>query len=127
MKPCPYSELSMPKKEPVQNVNQAMSNVTDLPQTINNVSGVGDVETDLSGDALMSKSAMNSPGSSSGFRKATPCADSPSFPATAISKSNKSKIAGSISLPGALLTCRQSNTSFRTGLISEEITALSRS
>jgi len=117
----------MPKKEPAQNVNQMMLDLTDLPQITNNVSGVGDAETALFGNAWMSKSAMNSHGSNSGSGKAIRSADSPGFPATAISKSNKSKIIGLRNAQSATRISPRFDTSSMMGLISEEITASSPS
>ena len=117
----------MPKKEPVQSVNQTMSIMMDLRETINNVSDVDDAESDLFGNVPMSKSVMNFPGSGSGSKKAIPLEDSLGFPATAPSRSSKSKIIGFINPPTLAPISPESSTSSTTGLISDEITVLSPS
>jgi hypothetical protein len=117
----------MPKKEPAQNANQAMLNVTDSQPTTNNVFGAGHAKGALFGSAWMSESAMNSLGLSFGSRKAIRSGDFLGFPATAHRKSKKSKIIGSVNLPSSPWICLKSNTSFMTVLISEGTTALSRS
>jgi hypothetical protein len=127
IKPVPYSELSMPKKEPVPIVNQTTSSATALQQITNSVFGAGDVESDLSGNVLMSKNATNFPGSNSGFKKAIRSGDSQSFQDTAHSKSSKSKMIGLSNLRSATQISREFNTSSMTALISEETIALSRS
>lgn len=117
----------MPKKEPVQIVNQATSSVMDLRQITNNVSGAGNAGSDLSGNVLMLKNVTSLPGFNFGFKKAIRSGDFLSFPDTAHLKLNKSKIIGSINLQSAILTLPQSNMPFTTVLISEKVTALSPS
>ena len=84
----------MPKKEPVQIVNQATSSMTDLRPTTNNVSNVEDAKNDSFGNVLMSKNVTSFLGSNFGFKKAIPSADSQSFPDTAPSKSSTLKMIG---------------------------------
>ena len=127
IKPVSYSELSMPKKEPVQIVNQITSSMTALQQIINNVFGVDNAESDLSGNVLMSKNVTNFLGSNSGFKKAIQSGDSQSSRDTAHSKSNKSKIIGLSNSQSIIRTSLRSNMSSTTALISDETTALSRS
>ena len=117
----------MPKKDPVQNVNQTVSITMDLQETANNVSGVDDAESDLFGNVLMLKNVTSSLGSNSGFKKAIPSADSHSFLDTAHSKSSKSKMIGLINFQPTTLISPKSNTSFMMVPISDETTALSPS
>ncbi len=127
IKPVSYSELSMPKKEHAQVVNQTMSSATALQQIINNVFSVDDAKSDLSGNVLMSKNVMSFPGSNSGFKKAIRSGDSQSSQDTAHSKSSKSKIIGLSNPQSIMRTSLKSNTSSTMALISDETTALSRS
>jgi len=124
IKPVSYLGATMPKKDLVQNVNQVMSITMDLRETINSVSGAGDAETALSGNAGMSKSVTNFLGSSFGFKKAIRSEGSRSFPATASSKSSKSKIIGFTDRLRPATISPKSSTSSTTALILERVTAL---
>ena len=117
----------MPKKEPVQIVDQAPSSLMDLQPITNDVSGVGNAKSDSFGNVLMSKNGTNFLGSNSGFKKAIQSADSPSFPAIAPLNSSKSKIIGLSNFQSATRISPESNTSSMTVLISDETTALSPS
>lgn len=117
----------MPKKELALIVNQPLLTRTELRQITNDVSGVGNAISALSGNAVMSKNVMNFPGSNSGFKKAILFGDFQNSPDTALSKSSKSKTTGSINSQGTTPISPTSDTSSMTALISERITALSPS
>jgi hypothetical protein len=117
----------MPKKERVHNADQTISNVMDSRLFTNNVSGAGNAASDLFGNVLMSKNAMNFPGSNFGSKKATRSEDSQSFLATAHSKSSKSKIIGLNSFQNMTRISQRFNMPSTMGLISDERAALSRS
>ena len=117
----------MPKKEPVQIVNQVPSNMTDSQPITNDVSGVGNVKSDSFGNVLMSKNVMSFLGSNSGFKKAIPSVGSHSFRDTAPSKLSKSKIIGLSNFQSTTRIWPKSNMSSMTALISDETTALSPS
>ena len=127
IKPVSYSELSMPKKDHALIVNQTTSSTTALQQIINNVFGVDDAESDLSGNVLMSKNVTNFLGLNSGFKKAIRSGDSQNSLDTAHPKSSKSKIIGLTNFRNATATSLKSNMSSMTALISDETTALSLS
>jgi hypothetical protein len=127
IKPVSYSELSMPKKEPVQSVNHVTSNTTDLRQITNNVFSACNVENDSFGNALTSKNVTNFPGSISGFRKVIPSEDSHSFLDTAHLKSSKLKIIGLPNFQSATPIFPKSSTSSMMVRISDGTTALSPS
>ena len=117
----------MPKKDLVQDAGQMMLNVMDSLETISNVSDAGDAGSDLFGNALMSKSVMGFPGSNCGFKKVIPLGGSPSSPATAFPRSNKSRITGSINRLNKAPISLPCGTSFMTAPTSAEATALSLS
>ena len=115
----------MPKKGPALTVNQTTSNTTDLRSFANDVSSVADAKSDSSGNVLMSKNVTSFPGSSSGFKKAIPSADSHNFPAIAHPKLSKSKIIGLTNRPSAIPISLKSSTPFMMAPTLEKITALS--
>lgn len=114
----------MSKKELVQSVNRATSNMTDLRQIINSVFNAANVENDSFGSASMSKNVTNSLGSISGFKKVILFEDFHNFRGIAHPKSSKSKTIGSTKFKNLTRIFQAFNTSSMTALISAETIAL---
>lgn len=115
----------MPKKEPAQSANHAISNMTDLPRITNSVFDADSAKKDSYGNVLMLKNATNFLGSNYGSKKAIPSGDSRSFPDTAHSRSSESKIIGWVNTQHIPPTFQKYSTFFTMAPISEGTTVSS--
>ena len=117
----------MPKKEPVQIVDQVTSSMTDLRPITNGVFDVVDAKSDSFGSVLMLKSVTSFLGLNSGSKKVTLSGDLPNSLATALPRSNKSRIIGFIDYLNKTPISLLCSMSFMTALTLAETTALSPS
>ena len=117
----------MPKKEPVQIVDQVTSSMTDLRPITNDVFDVVDAKSDSFGSVLMLKSVTSFLGSNLGSKKVILSEGLLNSPVTVLPRSNKSKIIGFINRPNKRPISLPCDTSFMTALTLAETTALSPS